>query len=133
MNKENKNTLKGLSHAMDLALRTCMVSPRPELGKRPIFKFFRCSNDFITQKVHFSRLMRVFVGLIMFAEVYLVQVSLLLIGQQSLVDFFLLAEGLCKFYANTGGKRPIQRQPFSAIQASSQSTVINEQLYSTCD
>jgi hypothetical protein len=28
-------------------------------------KFFRCSNDFITQKVYFSRLMRVYVGLIM--------------------------------------------------------------------
>jgi hypothetical protein len=24
---------------------------------------------------------------------------------------FPLAGGLCKFYANTGGKRPIQRQP----------------------
>jgi hypothetical protein len=24
---------------------------------------------------------------------------------------FLLAGGLCKFYANAGGKRPIQRQP----------------------
>ncbi len=41
--------------------------------------------------------------------VYLVQVSLLLIGQQGLGDFFkyhpcfLLAGGLCKFYANAGG------------------------------
>jgi hypothetical protein len=38
------------------------------------------SNDFITQKVYFSRLMRVCVGL--------TQVSLLLIGQQGFVGFF---------------------------------------------
>jgi hypothetical protein len=36
---------------------------------------------------------------------YLIQVSLLLIGQQGLVD-----RGLCKFYTNAGGKQPIQRQ-----------------------
>ena len=50
---------------------------------------------------------------------YLIQVSLLLIDQLGLVDFFSsdvgpcfpLAGGLCKFYANAGGKRPIQRQP----------------------
>ncbi len=50
------------------------------------------------------------------AGIYLVQVSLLPIGQQGLVDFFRyrplfpLAGGLCKFYANAGGKQPIQRQ-----------------------
>jgi hypothetical protein len=49
--------------------------------------------------------------------VYLVQVSLLLIGQQGLGHFFrdrpLLPIGwrLCKFYANAGGKQSIQRQP----------------------
>jgi hypothetical protein len=51
--------------------------------------------------------------------VYLIQVSLLIIGQQGLVDFFdigiepcfLLTGGLCKFYANAGGKEPIHRQP----------------------
>jgi hypothetical protein len=62
--------------------------------------------------------MRVYVGLIMLSACrYLVQVSLLLIGQQGLVDFFSsgirpcspLARGLCKFYANAGGKQPIQR------------------------
>jgi hypothetical protein len=48
--------------------------------------------------------------------VYLVQVSWLLLGQQDLGDFFrygpcfLLAEGLCKFYANAGGKQTVQRQ-----------------------
>jgi hypothetical protein len=47
--------------------------------------------------------------------VYLVQVSLLLVGKQDLVlaigPFFPLAGGLCKFYANKGGKQQIQRQP----------------------
>jgi hypothetical protein len=49
--------------------------------------------------------------------VFLVQVSLLLIGQQGLVNFFSgigpcfpLAGGLCKLYANSGGKQPLQRQ-----------------------
>jgi hypothetical protein len=54
----HKELLKGLSHEMDLALMTCMASSRP---------IFRCSNDFITQKVYFSRLMPVYVGLIMLA------------------------------------------------------------------
>ncbi len=42
---------------------------------------------------------------------------MLLIGQQELGHFlcidpcFPLARGMCKFYANAGGKRPIQRQP----------------------
>jgi hypothetical protein len=50
-------------------------------------------------------------------SVYLVQVSLLLIGQQGwdispgTGHCFSLAGGLCKFYANAGGKRPIERQP----------------------
>jgi hypothetical protein len=45
---------------------------------------------------------------------YLVQVSLLLIGQQGLGigPWFPLAGGLLKFYANAGGKRPIQRKLF---------------------
>jgi hypothetical protein len=49
--------------------------------------------------------------------VYLVQVSLLLIGQQGLGHFFgigpcfPLAGGLCKLFANAGGgKQTIQRQ-----------------------
>ncbi len=50
--------------------------------------------------------------------VSLVQVSLLLIGQQGLglissgtVPCFSLTGGLCKFNANAGGKRTMQRQP----------------------
>jgi hypothetical protein len=34
---------------------------------RPVFKFLRCSYDFIKQKVYFSLLMQVHVGLIMLA------------------------------------------------------------------
>ncbi len=48
-----------------------------------------CSNDFIVQKVYFSLLMRVNVGLIMLAACTLVQASLLLIGQQGSGDFSL--------------------------------------------
>ncbi len=43
-----------------------------------------------------------------FSGVYLVQIFLLLIGPQG--PCFPLAGVLCKFYANAGGKRPIQRQ-----------------------
>jgi hypothetical protein len=52
--------------------------------------------------------------------VYLVQVSLLLICQQGLVDFFryrplivvpIVWRIFFRFYANAGGKRPIQRPP----------------------
>jgi hypothetical protein len=33
------NKLMGLSHEMDLALRTCMVSFRPKWGTRPVLNF----------------------------------------------------------------------------------------------
>ncbi len=42
-----------------------MVSSRAKKGTRQVFTFFWCSNDFIKQKVYFSRLRRVYVGLIM--------------------------------------------------------------------
>jgi hypothetical protein len=67
--------------------------------------------------------------------VYLVQVSLLLIGQQGLVDSsgigpcFPFAGGLCKFYVNAGENRQIQRQ-LLLIQYKNQvcqSNLINEQ------
>jgi hypothetical protein len=54
---KNKAILKGLAHEMDLACETYMVSFRPI--------FFRYSSDFITQKVYFLRLARVYVGLLM--------------------------------------------------------------------
>ncbi len=72
--------------------------------------------------------------------VYLTQVSLLLIGQQGLVDFFryrpLLPIGwrivqiLCQRRRKTTNTAPTT---LSAMQAGCQSTFISEQLYSTCD
>jgi hypothetical protein len=56
-------------------LMTCMISmisSRPKEGAGSCFKFVRCSNDLKTQKVYFSPLGGVYVGLIMLA---LVQVS----------------------------------------------------------
>ncbi len=53
------SALKGLSHEMDLAFdNICMVSFRSKYRTGPFFKFFRNSNDFISQKVYFSRLMQ---------------------------------------------------------------------------
>jgi hypothetical protein len=63
--------------------------------------------------------------------VFLVQVSLLLIGQQGLGHFYryrpLLPIGLCKFYANAGGNQSMQRQ-LLLVQCKQQanSSFINE-------
>jgi hypothetical protein len=72
--------------------------------------------------------------------VYLAQVSLLLIGQQNLVDFIryrpLLPIGwqILQILRQRRGKTTNTAQStLSAIQAASQSTFIKEQLYSTCD
>jgi hypothetical protein len=79
------------------------------------FKCFSCSNDGINASL--SWLNNV-------TGIYLVQVYLLLIGQQGLEIFlcigpcFPLAGELCKFYANAGGKRPIQRPPPLVISGS---------------
>jgi hypothetical protein len=72
--------------------------------------------------------------------VYLIQVSFLLIGPQGLVDFFryrpLLPIGwrilqiLRQRRRKTTNTAPAA---LSDIEASSQSTFINEQLYCTCD
>jgi len=92
------------------------------------------SNDFIMQKVYFSQLTRVCVGFNNVSGVYLTQVSLLFIGQQCLEDFFRYRPML------PIGSRIVQivRQPRrktknTAILAASQSTFINELLFSTCD
>jgi hypothetical protein len=85
--------------------------------------------------------MLVYVDLTMLAVcTYVVQVSLLLIGQQGLEDFFryrsLLPIGwrivqiLRQHRRKTTNTAPTTN---SAIQAASQSTFIKEQLYSTCD
>jgi hypothetical protein len=47
--------LKGLSHEMHLVAFHDMYGK----GTRPVFLFFWCSNNFMLQKVYFSRLMRV--------------------------------------------------------------------------
>jgi hypothetical protein len=71
--------------------------------------------------------------------VYLVQVSVLFIGQQGLLYFFRcrpcfpLAGGLCKFCANAGGKQPIQRQPFLVQYKIHGNPLLSVNLYSTCD
>jgi hypothetical protein len=70
---------------------------------QPVYKFCSCSNDFIAQKVYFSRVNASLRWLNNVVGVYLLQVSLLLIGKQGLVDFlgvgpcFPLAAGLCNF------------------------------------
>ncbi len=72
---------------------------------------------FITQKVYFSRLIRVYIGLIMLAAVYLVEVSLLLIGQRNLGHFFrywpllLIGWRIVKVLRQRRRKTTIQRQP----------------------
>jgi hypothetical protein len=71
--------------------------------------------------------------------VYLTQVSSLLIGQQDLVNFFsnrpLLPSGwwIVQILRQRREKRKNKLPTtLSAVQAASQSTFINEQLYSTC-
>jgi hypothetical protein len=90
-------------------LMTCNASSRPKKGTRPVFKLCRCSNAFITQKVHFSRLMRVYVGLIM-----LVQVSFASYWSAGFGTFLQVSAVVSHWLedtTNVGGKRPIQRQP----------------------
>jgi hypothetical protein len=94
------------------------------------------------QKVYFLQLMRVYVCLIFdkVSVIYLVQVSLPLIGQQGMGDFFryqpLLPIGwrtvkiLCQRRRKMTNTAPTI---FRAIKAASQSTFINAQIYSTCD
>jgi hypothetical protein len=40
------------------------VCSGPKKGTRPFILLFRCSNDFITQKLYFSQFMRAYVGLL---------------------------------------------------------------------
>ncbi len=87
---------------------------RLKLGTRTVYKFCRCSNDFITQELYLF--LAVNAGLRWLNHVtgvYLGQVSLLLIFQQEwdnsdIGPCFPLAGKLCKFYTNSGGQR---RQP----------------------
>jgi hypothetical protein len=71
--------------------------------------------------------------------VYLVQVSLLLIGQQGLGHFFryrlLLPIGwrIVQIYSNAGGTQPIQRQLLLVQYKQQANPLSNTKLYSTCD
>ncbi len=76
--------LKELSHEMDLALMTCVVTCRPKQGTRPVFKFFRCYSDFFTQSVFLA----VNASLCWLNNVTGVRLTWFLIGQQGLVQFF---------------------------------------------
>ena len=73
------------------------------MGCGQFCKFFRCLIDFMAVNASLCWLNNV-------SGVYLIQVSLLLIGQQGLGHVFRyrpcfqLAGGLCKFYASTAGK-----------------------------
>ncbi len=79
-----------------------------------IFLIFMYFNDFIKQKVYFSQLMRVYVGLIILEACTQSRFPcFLLVGWVSsgIGPCFPLAGGLCKLYANARGKWQIQRQP----------------------
>jgi hypothetical protein len=55
----------------------------------PVFKFFRCFKDFRMQKVYpFLEVNASLLWLNNVSSMYLIQASLLLIGQQGLRDFF---------------------------------------------
>ncbi len=92
---------------------TCMAtSSRTKKGTGPVFKFFRCSIDLTTQKVYVLRFMLVYVGIIMLAAC-----------TWSRFPCFLLVSWVWDISSDTAPTA------LSAIQASSQSTFINEQLY----
>jgi hypothetical protein len=69
------------------------------------------------QKVYLSRLMRVYVGLVMLAACpgFLGSYWSARFGtfsqESALASHWLEPRELCKFYADAGGKQPIQRQP----------------------
>ncbi len=65
------------------------------------------------------------------SDVYFVQVSLLLIGQQSLGTFLQISTLVSHWLDYR--RKVTNTNTISAIQAASQSTFINEKLYSTCD
>ncbi len=110
-------------------LMTGMVGSRPKKMMRPVF---RCSNDFITKKVHFLWFHASLQWLNNARRVNFVQFSLLFISQQGLQEFFTLAGGLCKFYASAREKTTnTALNILGAIQATSQSTFISAQVYST--
>ncbi len=75
------------------------------MGDGAIFRIYRCSNDFITQKVYFLRLMRVYVGFLMLAACTESRFPrFALVSRVWDISFgigpcFPSAGGLCKLYA----------------------------------
>ncbi len=57
---------------MNLAFDDVWLVLGLNIGRGHFFKFFRCSNDFISQKVYFLWLMRVYVDLIMLAAYFVI-------------------------------------------------------------
>jgi hypothetical protein len=55
------------------------------------------------------------------------------LGIGTLFPLAQLAGGLCKLFANAGGKTNTPPTTLCAIEAASQSTFISPQLYSSCD
>ncbi len=107
------------------------------MGRGQILTFFRCSNDFIMRG--FLAVNGRLCWLNNVTGVYLVQVSLILIGQQSLGHFFRYLrlspiDEIVKILRQLR-RKAINTAPttLSAIQSASQSTFINAQLYSTFD
>jgi hypothetical protein len=123
-----------------------MVSSRPKQGTGPFFKIFQvlqryynADNVFLTVNASLRRLIND-------RGVYLVQVSFRLLGQRGLGHFFrnrpFLPIGWTfvqivrkhrRKTTNTAENDKYIAKTLSAIQAASQSTIINEQLYSPCD
>ncbi len=64
--EEQRQEIKGLNGQKKIMAG--VKDKKLEVG--PFYKFFRCSNDFITQNVYFSRLIQVYVGLIMLAAYF---------------------------------------------------------------
>jgi hypothetical protein len=107
--------LKELSHEIDLACDDMYIVSSTGLnrGRGQCLKFLTA--DFKTQNSVFLVVNASYRWLNNVVDVYLVQVSLLLICQKGLGDFFryrpLLPIGWrCKFYADAGGKQTMQRQ-----------------------
>jgi hypothetical protein len=90
-----------------------MVSSRPKQGTGTFSKFFTCSNDFTTQKVYLLAVNASLRWLNNVVGVYLAHFPCFLLVwdiSSGIGPCFPLAGGLCRFYANAGGKQPMQRQ-----------------------
>ncbi len=79
----------------------------------PIFNFFKCTSEFITQEVYFLAVMRIYVGLIMLAAYFCHSRS------SQVEQLFIDKNGLaCSLYCTKSGRRCIGRLPL--VKSSSQ-------------